>query len=231
MQALTLHDVSKVFGRHFALHRVNLTFRAGTLTLVLGGNGAGKTTLMNLVATLDSPTSGTIQFGDWDFETFARRGRRNIGWVSHDSLLYPELTGHENLTFYASMYGVEDPEGTASRWLERIDLVEAADKRVRAYSRGMRQRLSIARALIHRPAILLLDEPLTGLDQASRATMLGILEDAKAKGQIIVMITHEFGLSDHLVDHVAILHHGKLVFFEPFKEGMDLASQFLASTT
>ncbi len=226
MKALTPKNVSKVYGREFALHRVNLTFKAGSTTIVFGGNGAGKTTLMNLIATLDSPSDGTIQYGDVDFKTFARRGRRNIGWVSHDSLLYPELTGRENLEFYANMYGLKDVEETASHWLDRVSLTHAAHKRVRTYSRGMSQRLSIARAMIHKPAILLLDEPMTGLDEPSRNAMFSLFREARDSGHILIMITHDFDFPPDFADHIAILNQGKLAFFEPFDEGMNLLTLF-----
>lgn len=231
MKTIRLDNVSKVYQRHFALHRVTTEFNAGQLTLVLGGNGAGKTTLMNLLATLEPPSDGSIRFGDWDFETFSRRGRRNIGWVSHDSLLYPELSGRENLEFYAKMYGIKYPSKTAQEWLDRIELSAAADKRVRTYSRGMKQRLSIARALIHRPALVLLDEPMTGLDHRSKDVMLRIFDEARSQGQIVVMITHDFSVPISMADRVIILDQGKLVFHDSTHEGMNLADLYLEKTS
>lgn len=208
MKSIHLAEVSRAYGRTYALHRVTLTFEPGTNTLLLGANGAGKTTLLNILATLDTPTSGSVSFGDIPWKTFARRGRKNIGWVSHDALVYDDLTGLENLDFYADLYGVERSEN--KRWLSQLGLGDAIDQRVSTYSRGMRQRLSIARALIHSPSILLLDEPLTGLDRRGRAIILDVISSLRDEGRIVITITHELSLPDSFVDRVAILERGQL---------------------
>ncbi len=212
MKRIRLDEVSRVYGRNFVLHRVSTEFAAGTATALVGENGAGKTTLLNILATLDRPTSGTIRYDERGFDAFAQHGRSSIGWVSHDSLLYDELSGAENLAFYARMYGCARPADLAQQWIDRVGLGEVGERRVGAYSRGMRQRLSVARALLHEPSIVLLDEPLTGLDQGGRDALLGLISEVRDRGAIVVMITHDLRLTRELVDSVAVLKRGKLTY-------------------
>lgn len=226
MKRVLLEEVSRVYGRTFALHRINLEFEAGTSTLLLGENGAGKTTLINILATLEKPTSGDVSYDGRQWEVVARRGRGLIGWVSHDSLLYDELTGRENLEFYSRMYGVESPPEAATRWLQRVRLSDAADKRVSSYSRGMRQRLSIARALVHTPSLVLLDEPLTGLDRDGRHVMLDMFAKLRDQGCILVMITHDLGIEHDLVDRIAVLKGGKLAYAGSSSQDMNLLEAY-----
>lgn len=211
MKSVQLAEVSRVYGRTFVLHRACITLRAGQLTLLVGENGAGKTTLLNILATLDRPTSGTLQYDDIDATTFARHHRSRIGWVSHDTLLYEELTARENLTFYGRMYGLTRLEEKVELWLQQVRLVEDADRRVRNFSRGMKQRLSIARALLHAPDLLILDEPMTGLDEKSRTLTYELLANRRDKGAIIVMVTHDLEIPVGLVDRLVLMKAGKIV--------------------
>ena len=215
MKRVAVEDVSRVYGRNFALHRVSVDFDAGSVTALIGGNGAGKTTLLNILATLDRPTSGSVSFGDATFDEFAKWGRRQIGWVSHESLLYADLSGRENLEFYGRLYGVDSPSQLAEEWLDRVGLADVGDRLVNAYSRGMRQRLSVARALLHDPPLLLLDEPLTGLDRPGRERMLEVFDDQRERGKVVVMITHDLNVTSELVDTVAVLKRGKLTHHGP----------------
>ncbi len=226
MKSIRLQSVSRVFGRTFALHRVSLELEPGTLTGLVGDNGAGKTTLLNILATLDKPSDGDVHFGRHDWTTFAKKGRHKIGWVSHDSLVYGELTGRENLEFFATMYGLEAPEALAERWLERVGLVRAADRRTSAYSRGMRQRLTLARALLHEPAILLLDEPMTGLDQDGRREMSDLFRQLRDEGRLLVLVTHDLDMLEGLADRLAVLRRGKLTHFEPIADDEDVADTY-----
>lgn len=212
MKRVLLKEVSRVYGRAFALHRVSMQLRAGVITALVGGNGAGKTTLLNILATLDRPTSGTVDFGGATFDQLASRGRRNIGWVSHDSLVYDDLTGAENLQFYAQMYNLPAPQELAANWLERVGLSDVADRQVAAYSRGMRQRLSVARALLHEPSLVLLDEPLTGLDRDGRETLVSIFQELRDRDAIVVVISHDLHIAREFVDEVAVLNRGKLTY-------------------
>ncbi|MBA2661911.1 MAG: ABC transporter ATP-binding protein [Bradymonadaceae bacterium] len=214
MNTVHLRSLSRSYGRLFALHRVTTSLHAGSITAILGGNGAGKTTLINILATLDSPTAGEVLYDACSWSHFARRHRARIGWVSHDSLLYDELSGRENLQFYARMYGLKHPEEIAQRWLERVGMNEAADRRVATYSRGMRQRLTVARALIHEPSLVLFDEPTSGLDQQGINEVGALLAELREAGRIVVLITHDFHVLDANIDRLLILKRGKLTFDE-----------------
>lgn len=212
MKTVQLREVSKSYDRTFALHRVSTSFHAGTMTALLGGNGAGKTTLLNILATLDTPSNGSIHYDKIAWKNFARKHRTQIGWVSHDSLIYDELTGRENLEFYARMYGISKPEQLTEHWLKRVGLTDAADRRASAYSRGMRQRLTIARALLHEPRLVLLDEPTTGLDQNGIRDVSELFTELRNDGRIVVLITHDHHVLDGRIDRLVILKRGKLTF-------------------
>jgi heme exporter protein A len=205
--------VSRAFGKHFALHRMSCRFTPGQLTVLLGPNGAGKSTLLTLMATLDKPTSGQLRYGpNLGQEQMIAHGRGQIGWVSHDSLLYSDLTARENLVFYGSLYRVPDPEARATELLAEVGLAERDGSVVKELSRGMRQRLSLARALVARPRLLLLDEPFTGLDREGRAQLLSILATSRDGGCIIVLSTHALDLPVDRVDRVLVLRRGKKRF-------------------
>ena len=210
MKSIRLKNVSRVYGRRFALHRVNIEFQSGQLTVILGHNGAGKTTLMNILATVDQPTQGSLSYDNISFDQFAKSHRDKIGWVSHEALLYNDLSGRENLNFFAAMYGVD--KSNVDLWLKKVDLENAADDRVSTYSRGMRQRISIARAMVQNPSLILLDEPLTGLDPSSRRQMLELFDELKSKGKTLIMITHDISIPDRFVDRVLLLKDGKLTY-------------------
>lgn len=202
-------SVSKIFGRHRALAKVDLTIERGRVTALLGPNGAGKTTLLWLFSTLSRPTSGTIHFGDLPPEK-AKQARGRIGLLSHASLTYGDLTAHENVSFFGRLYGAPDPEGEASRLLTEFGLEDAMHRPAKTFSRGMMQRLGLARALIGQPALLLLDEPFTGLDRASTRTVIELIARLRDEGTIVLMISHDMGTTAELADDVAILVRGKL---------------------
>lgn len=214
MQSVSLNSVSRVFGRLFAVHRVSMELQAGQITALVGDNGSGKTTLLTLLATLDSPSSGSILYDDVAWKDFADRYRDRVGWVAHDSLVYGELSGRENLRFYGEMYGLEQLDERVDRWLEEVGLAQAADRRVDAFSRGMRQRLSIARALLQNPDLLLLDEPMTGLDRSGRKDVSALLERLRARQKILVVTSHDLDMLNALSDRAAVLRQGQLVFDE-----------------
>jgi heme exporter protein A len=203
-----LSHLTKKFGPVTAVRDVNLDIASGDFLAIFGPNGAGKTTLLKMIASLLSPTSGTIEFP----LTKAPSGRALVGYVSHQTLLYNELTGRENLEFYARLYGVEQPEEASGEMLQRIGLSEAAGLPVRGYSRGMKQRLTLARALLHEPQLLLLDEPYTGLDQHGSRLLTRTLGALREEGRTVLMITHNLGEGLELCTRVLIQHKGKLVF-------------------
>ena len=173
--ALRISHLTKRFGSFRAISDLTLRIDVGQFVGLFGPNGAGKTTLLKLVAGLLKPTSGTISLGFNGSEP----GRRNVGYVSHQSLLYPEMTGYENLHFYSRLYGVAHPRERSRRTLERMGLSGAGEQLVREYSRGMKQRLTLGRALLHEPSLLLLDEPYVGLDQQGNRLLTRILRKSQ----------------------------------------------------
>lgn len=226
LPTITLQDVSRAYGRSFALHRVNLTLNQSTITALLGGNGAGKSTLLTILATIDRPTSGSLLYGSATLDQFRRRSRHRVGWVSHQTLIYEELTALENLTFFARMYGLDDIERRCVTWLKRVGLSQASDQLVRTFSRGMKQRLTIARALLSNPRLLLLDEPATGLDQRGIDLLRELLLELRDRGRIIVVVTHNIALAAALADQIVILRRGKVVLDRPRSKIDDLAKTY-----
>jgi heme exporter protein A len=217
-------SVSRVFSSEYALHRVDLSVESGNLYLLLGPNGAGKSTLLRILATLDRPTSGTIQYLHGETQSRLHGVRGHIGWVSHDSLLYLEMTGRENLTFFSALYGLKNAKESIAEQLSMVGLSQSADRLVRTYSRGMRQRLTIARALLHKPSVLLLDEPYTGLDDCGREQVSSILRGVRDRGGLVVLSTHLMDFEAPFVDDLMVLQGGKLRYAGPL-EG-DLVKQY-----
>ncbi|HVB38122.1 MAG TPA: heme ABC exporter ATP-binding protein CcmA [Vicinamibacterales bacterium] len=208
---LILHDVTRVFERRRALSHVSLTCEAGEIFGLLGPNGAGKSTLLSIVATLLTPSAGTVRYGEHTVQQAGPELRARIGLLGHDLYLYPELSARENLTFFAHLYDMRDVAGCVARALERANLTERADDPVFGYSRGMRQRLALERALLHDPRLLLLDEPFTGLDDASTHALLERLREFRAAGRIVVLATHDLDVADGIVDRVGILRNGRML--------------------
>jgi heme ABC exporter ATP-binding subunit CcmA len=207
--SLQFIDVTRTFGRRRALNRVSFSADAGTITALLGHNGAGKSTLLSIAATLLQPTSGKVKYGQHEGDSSgALRGR--IGMLGHDLYLYPELSAAENLRFFAQIYGLADVERRVDRGLESANLVDRRDDAVSGYSRGMRQRLALERALIHEPRLMLLDEPFTGLDEASREALRERLRIARAAGTIIILTTHDIAAIENLTDASVTLVDGRL---------------------
>jgi len=208
--SLRLVDVSRTFGRRRALSKVSLTASAGTITSLLGPNGAGKSTLLSIAATLLRPTSGRVYFGDQDGSEGNAALRSRIGMLGHDLYLYAELSAAENLRFFAKIYGLRDVERRVDAGLERAGLSDRRDDLVAGFSRGMRQRLALERALIHEPRLLLLDEPFTGLDEAAREALRTRLRSARASGAIVLLTTHDLAAITNLADASASLVDGRL---------------------
>ena len=209
--AVRLVEVSRSFGRRRALSRVSLTAVAGTITALLGHNGAGKSTLLSIAATLLRPTSGTVVYGDIGAEAGGAALRARIGLLGHDLYLYQELTAAENLRFFARLYGLDAVERRVDEALHRAGLAERRDDIVAGFSRGMRQRLALERALIHQPRLLLLDEPFTGLDEAAREALRARLRAARDEGAIVLLTTHDTAAIAGLTDEAVSLVDGRLV--------------------
>ena len=207
---IQIQAVAKRFGALTALHGIDAEVPSGGALCILGPNGAGKTTLMRLVAALSRPTSGRILIEGNDLASQAERIRRSLGVISHQTMLYEDLTARENLRFFADLYGVDDVEMRIDRVLEEVDLTERIDDLFRTFSRGMKQRLSIARAVIHEPSILLLDEPFTGLDTAARDTLASSILRFRGEGRTIVLVTHDLAQALALSDEFIFLSQGRV---------------------
>jgi heme exporter protein A len=202
--------IGKSFGRAAVLRDVSLRVAAGETIALFGPNGAGKSTLLRVCATLMTPTSGSLRlFGVADA---SRDTRRRIGLVAHQSFLYPDLTARENLSFYAGLYGCADATRLVNEWLARVDLEDASDRPVRTFSRGMEQRLALARALLHDPDLLLLDEPWSGLDAAAADWLAALLGELRSRGRTIVAATHDFARGLGVADRAIILHRGRVAW-------------------
>lgn len=208
--SLAFVDVTRTFGRRRALHHVSLVAEAGTITALLGHNGAGKSTLLSIAATLLKPSSGTVRYGEHTGTTSSPALRGRIGMLGHDLYLYAELSAAENLRFFARLYGLPDVERRVARGVEFAGLAERAGDAISGYSRGMRQRLALERALIHDPRLLLLDEPFTGLDEAAREALRERLRTARAAGTIVILTTHDLAAIANLTDASVTLVDGRL---------------------
>jgi heme exporter protein A len=215
LQQVQIRKVAKRYGHERALAGVTLDLTAGSMCAVLGHNGAGKTTLLGIVSTLVRPTGGTVAYRAKDGAVTGAAVRREIGMLAHASLCYGELTARENLALTAGLYDVDGSPPAIEGVLERVGLdPKARDRAARTYSRGMVQRLALARALLTRPSLLLLDEPFTGLDRDGALTLGGELGALRDAGAIVVVVTHDLEAIAGRVDHLAILRRGQLVFEE-----------------
>ncbi|HEY52515.1 MAG TPA: heme ABC exporter ATP-binding protein CcmA [Caldilineae bacterium] len=211
---IRIAGLRKAFGRHRVLRGIDIDIEAGSSVILLGPNGAGKTTMLRILATLSKATSGDVQIAGVSVNDNAEGIRRYLGMVSHSPLLYGDLSAEENLTFYARLYGVSENDGRRDDLLQRVGLHHRRKDLVRTYSRGMVQRLAIARALLHNPPILLLDEPDTGLDPQAAEMMTDLLREIGGSERTIVMTTHHLERGLELADRVLILSGGRLVFDE-----------------
>ena len=222
-----LIDVSRHYGRRRALSHVSFEARAGDVIGLLGPNGAGKSTLIGLVAALIAPTAGQILYGEDSTRTGAQAGARaagaalrsRIGLLAHELHLYPELSARQNLTFFATLYGL-DPHPLVDTALANANLTDRADDEVAGFSRGMRQRLALERALLHRPRLILMDEPFTGLDDRAVTVVCERLRRLAAEGAIVVMATHDLDVAEGLVTRVAVVRGGRLLADDPASSGL-----------
>jgi len=213
MSAVAVEGVWKFYGDFPALRDIRLQADAGACLALIGRNGAGKTTLLRAIAGFSRPGRGRILIGGKeprDAET-----RRHLGFLGHGISVYDELSAFENLTLYARLYSLPDPRARALEWLQRTGLERVRDGLVREFSRGMRQRLAVARAFLHNPSVLLLDEPFTALDDRAIAVLQTLLREALAQGNTIIMSTHQLREALELASHVALLARGKVAFHGP----------------
>ena len=213
---IELIKLIKTYGLLPVLRKIDLSIYRGEFVALLGPNGSGKSTTIRLLTGLTQPTAGEIRVGGWSVPKEMAAVRAQIGLVSHKSLLYENLTARENLRFFANLYNLPRQEinQRIDHILERVDLLKRGDDLIRTFSRGMQQRLSIARALLHDPHVLLFDEPYTGLDQSAAATLDGLLNDARQDKHTIIMATHQLNRAAELADRVVILNRGKVGYDE-----------------
>lgn len=203
---IILKDVAKQFGRFSALRAVTAEFSAGKLYSILGDNGAGKTTLLRILAGLAQPTRGAVSvFETSDLKSVAAR----IGYMAHPSMLYDELSALENLGYFAALYGL--PRENCAASIQQVGLDPALTRPVGQYSQGMRQRLSLARALLHNPEILLLDEPFSNVDVRSAREIAELLGRLRNSGKTVLVVTHQADLLQGLADEEIWMANGKIV--------------------
>jgi len=213
--ALDSKEIGKKFGYSYAVRNVSLQVRRGEFVVLFGSNGAGKTTFLKVAATLMRPTSGTLAVEGFDIGSQPEEARRRIGFLSHNTFVYRDLSPLDNLKFFCRLYGVKDSEERLLGILERVDLKARATEPVRAFSRGMQQRVGIARALLHDPSLILLDEPYTGLDARAAQTLNGILDEAVAAGKTVVLTTHDLDQGLRAATRAIILDRGTVVLDSP----------------
>lgn len=193
---------------------VDFALVAGDCLALFGPNGAGKTTLLRLIAGLLEPTAGTARVNGVDMRRDAT-ARASVGLISHQSMLYAPLTALENVEFTARLYGLANPRASARAALESMRVLDRADVPVRTLSRGLLQRVSVARATVHEPTVVLLDEPYTGLDDAGASALTGLLQSLRARGATLIVVTHNVAEGLALATHAAIMTDGRFARFEP----------------
>ncbi len=208
---IEVQRLMKRFGPKVVLRGLDFSAHAGEFVALLGPNGAGKTTFLRILASLSRPTAGVVRIGGYALPQEAAAVRRTLGVVSHQTLLYGDLTAEENLLFYARLYGVEHASRRVKEVLELVGLERRRADLVRTFSRGMQQRLAIGRALLHDPQVLLFDEPYTGLDQDASAILDQILRTVAAQERTILLTSHDLARAEDLATRFDVLSRGRIV--------------------
>ncbi len=203
----------RTFGAQRAVDGVDLALGAGECLALFGPNGAGKTTLLRLLAGLARPTAGEARIGAMRLPEAAARAR--VGLISHKTMLYDALTARENVRFAADLHGLAEPARATAEVLEALAVTARADVPVRALSRGMRQRVAVARAVVHAPEVILCDEPYTGLDEVGAAALTALLRARQAAGAALVLVTHHLQEGLALATQVAVMRGGRFVHTAP----------------
>jgi heme exporter protein A len=209
-QAIELSQLWKFYGDYAALRDVTLSIAAGSCCALLGRNGAGKTTLLRIVAGLSPFQRGTVRVAGLSPRN--EKARRQIGFLGHGIGVYEDLSAEENLNFFARIAGIHGSRIVAATWLDRVGLARVASMPVRQFSRGMRQRLALARTFLHSPDVLLLDEPFTALDDRAIAMLSELLTEARARGATLLLSTHQLREALTIASHVALIENGRLRF-------------------
>ena len=215
---LEVEGLTRAFGARIALDQVGFKLEPGGFLVVLGPNGAGKTTLVRILARLARPLSGSVRLDGEDWLGAAPARQREVGLATHDTFLYDGLSALENLTFYATLYGLDDARGAAREGLAAMGLEHAAERRAGTLSRGEAQRLTIARALLHGPRLLLLDEPFAGLDPVAARRLSATLGEIHARGRTIVLTTHDLARAPESATRCLVLVDGEVRAEAPWEE-------------
>ena len=221
---IVVSDLIKQFGRFAALRGVSASFAAGRLYVILGENGAGKTTLLRVLAGLATPTGGTISMlGASDLRSVCAQ----MGYMAHPSLLYDEMSGMENLIYFARLYGITG-QARCQEVIRLVGLDPELSRAVGQYSQGMRQRMSLARAILHNPKILLLDEPFSNVDVTSARAMVNLLAHMRDTGKTIFVVTHQAALLEDVADEFVWMQGGRIVKREPAADARNGQDQLRA---
>lgn len=211
---ITLENVKKRYGHYEAVRGVDMEVEEGDFLIIVGENGAGKSTLLKIMAGLITPTSGRVLIDGVPLNGSNGRMREKLGVVIHQACLYPSLSAYINLHFFGRLFSVNDLHGRIEGVLRRVGLWDRKDDPVSTYSCGMKQRLAIARALIHDPSILLLDEPFSGLDPRAVDDLRALLLEFKREGRTVVMVTHNLKEGYDLSERLAIMAKGRITLLE-----------------
>jgi len=215
-------DLTRAFGPTEAVAGITFSIAPGECLAVFGPNGAGKTTLLRLLAGLLKPSSGSARLAGINLPG-GTLARSRVGLISHHTLLYEALSARENVSFAARLYGIRDPVTRVDDSLRRMSILERANAPVRLLSRGMQQRVSIARAMVHSPQVVLADEPYSGLDESGARALTVLLKELRSAGTAIIIVTHNLAEGLALATHAAVMQRGKFVRYEP-SERIDPAS-------
>lgn len=225
---ISLEGVTKAFGAQLALDHVDLEVPQGSFVAVMGANGAGKTTLLRTIAGIVVPTAGSVRIAGVEMRRAGPKLRALIGVVAHETMLYADLTVAENLLFHAGLFGLADPREAVERASERLRVTPVLDRPVRALSRGTRQRVALARALLHDPAVLLLDEPYTGLDEAAAASLSELLEELATPERIVLVTLHDVVRAMAGPRRLVVLSAGRIALDAPIDgRSEDIAEAYL----
>jgi heme exporter protein A len=207
-------DLARAFGSRKAVAGVTFSLAPGDCLAVFGPNGAGKTTLLRLLAGLLKPSSGSARLAGIPLPG-GTLARSRVGLISHHTMLYEALSARENVSFAARLYGIRDPGTRVDDSLRRMSMLERADSPVRMLSRGMQQRVSIARAMVHSPQVVLADEPYSGLDESGARALTTMLKELRSSGTAIIIVTHNLAEGLSLATHAAVMHRGRFVRYDP----------------
>ena len=225
---ISLTEVSKAFGGQLALAGVNLDVPQGSHVAVMGANGAGKTTLLKIIGGLAAPTRGSVRIAGIEMRNAGPKLRALVGFVSHETMLYADLTTGENLRFHAKLFGLAQPAEAAEAAAERLDVAHVMTKPVRALSRGTKQRVALARALLHDPAVILLDEPYTGLDEAAAASLTELLEGLATPERVVMLTLHDVARAMSGPRRLVVLSEGRVAIDESLNgRADDVAETYL----